>query len=104
MLNLKLQLAYLYASGSSYQWILADLYPLLHRGDSGELSVVTSALNVAGFVARTFTHLVLTKDMLNLTGSTVLGLLNVYIFHQTLVTAGVYGKCLSSKNIDKSSA
>lgn len=36
--------------------------------------------------------MVLTMDTLNLAGCFVMGFFNLIIFHQTLVTAGVFGK------------
>ena len=52
------------------------------RGDSGQLSAATSALNLAGNVARVFTTLVLTGDGLNLAGACVQGVLNSVLLGQ----------------------
>lgn len=59
----------------------------IQRGDTGELSILTCMLNLAGNVARVFTTLVLTQDKLIMAG-TVLGVvLNTILLVQTLQTA-----------------
>jgi mannose-P-dolichol utilization defect 1 len=52
------------------------------RGNSGQLSILTSGLNLAGNVARVFTTLVLTGDGLNLVGAVVQGCLNSVLLTQ----------------------
>jgi mannose-P-dolichol utilization defect 1 len=56
------------------------------RGDSGQLSILTSALNLAGNVARVFTTVVLTGDGLNLAGALVQGVLNSILLSQCWAT------------------
>ena len=65
------------------------------RGNSGQLSILTSGLNLAGNVARVFTTLVLTGDALNLVGAVVQGCLNSVLLAQcwrTLRAAGGKGE------------
>jgi mannose-P-dolichol utilization defect protein 1 len=52
------------------------------RGNSGQLSILTSGLNLAGNTARVFTTLVLTGDALNLAGAVVQGCLNSVLLAQ----------------------
>lgn len=64
------------------------------RGGSGQLSVLTCGLNLAGNAARIFTTLVLTGDTLNLVGAVTQGVLNA-----TLVA-----QCLATRRRDKAAA
>ena len=57
------------------------------RGDSGQLSGATSALNLAGNFARVFTTVVLTGDFLNLVGALVQAVLNGTLLAQCVATA-----------------
>lgn len=57
------------------------------RGDSGQLSGATSALNLAGNFARVFTTVVLTGDLLNLVGALVQAVLNGTLLAQCVATA-----------------
>ena len=57
------------------------------RGDSGQLSGATSALNLAGNAARVFTTVVLTGDLLNLVGALVQAVLNGTLLAQCVATA-----------------
>lgn len=57
------------------------------RGDSGQLSGATSALNLAGNFARVFTTVVLTGDFLNLVGAMVQAVLNGTLLAQCVATA-----------------
>lgn len=57
------------------------------RGDSGQLSGATSALNLAGNAARVFTTVVLTGDFLNLVGALVQAVLNGTLLAQCVATA-----------------
>lgn len=57
------------------------------RGDSGQLSAATSALNLAGNAARVFTTVVLTGDFLNLAGALVQAGLNGTLLAQCVMTA-----------------
>ncbi|BDA48719.1 probable mannose-P-dolichol utilization defect 1 protein homolog [Coccomyxa sp. Obi] len=56
----------------------------IRRGNTGELSPLTSGLNLAGNVARIFTTLVLTQDMINLAGALVQALLNGILVWQSI--------------------
>ena len=56
------------------------------RGDSGQLSAATSALNLAGNAARVFTTLTLTGDGLNLVGAFVQAGLNATLLFQCYAT------------------
>ncbi|KAK9917396.1 hypothetical protein WJX75_003898 [Coccomyxa subellipsoidea] len=58
-----------------------------YRGNSGELSPVTSGLNLAGNLARTFTTLVLTQDLINLAGTLVQAILNGILVWQSVSSA-----------------
>ncbi|GMH45216.1 hypothetical protein BSKO_13173 [Bryopsis sp. KO-2023] len=69
-----------------------QIWENLRRGNSGELSIITCGLNVAGTVARMFTHLTMTQDWLNVGATGLFFVLSVILLHQTLVTAGVYGR------------
>ncbi|KAK9866383.1 hypothetical protein WJX84_006613 [Apatococcus fuscideae] len=55
------------------------------QGNAGQLSLLTTLMNVAGCIARTFTSIVLTQDMLNLTSCVVQGILNSILLYQILV-------------------
>lgn len=68
-----------------------QIWENIRRGNSGELSIITCGLNVAGTVARMFTHFTMTQDMLNMASSGLFFVLSGVLFHQTLITAGVYG-------------
>ncbi|CAL5223684.1 g6235 [Coccomyxa viridis] len=57
------------------------------RGNSGELSPLTSILNLAGNVVRLFTTAVLTKDGLNMVATAVQTLLNGILVWQSVRTA-----------------
>lgn len=59
----------------------------VRRGDSGELSITTSALNLAGNMARMFTTLVLTQDGLLFIANAVQGVLNTVLLWQTAMSA-----------------
>lgn len=59
----------------------------IRRGNSGELSIATSALNLAGNMARMFTTLVLTQDTLLLIANAVQGVLNSVLLWQTALYA-----------------
>lgn len=59
----------------------------IRRGNSGELSITTSALNLAGNMARMFTTLVLTQDSLLLIANAVQGVLNTVLLWQTALSA-----------------
>ncbi len=58
----------------------------MKRGDAGVLSVTTCLLNVAGNAARAFTTVVLTGDMLLLSGTLVQGALNGILLYQSVRT------------------
>lgn len=62
------------------------------RGNSGELSVATCALNLAGSCARVFTTVVLTKDALIMAGTALGGVLNGILLAQSLHTAHKNGQ------------
>ncbi|KAL3131157.1 PQ-loop repeat-containing protein 3 [Trebouxia sp. C0009 RCD-2024] len=57
------------------------------RGNSGELSIATCILNLAGNLARVFTTLVLTKDKLIMAGTALGVVLNSVLLAQSLQTA-----------------
>ncbi|CAK0740472.1 hypothetical protein CVIRNUC_001253 [Coccomyxa viridis] len=57
------------------------------RGNSGELSPLTSTMNLAGCLARCFTTAVLTKDSINLAGTLVQMVLNGILVWQVMRTA-----------------
>lgn len=59
----------------------------IRRGNSGELSITTSALNLAGNMARMFTTLVLTQDSLLFIANAVQGVLNTVLLWQTAMSA-----------------
>lgn len=59
----------------------------MRRGDSGELSLVTCALSLAGNMARVFTTLTLVKDPLILGSAATQAILNGILTWQTIDTA-----------------
>ncbi|KAK9825708.1 hypothetical protein WJX74_000345 [Apatococcus lobatus] len=59
------------------------------RGNAGNLSLLTALMNVAGCLARAFTSIVLTQDMLNLTSCVVQGFLNSVLLYQILVPSRI---------------
>jgi hypothetical protein len=59
----------------------------IRRGDSGELSMISTGLSVAGNAARVFTTLVLVKDPLILATAASQLLLNGVLLWQTIDTA-----------------
>lgn len=74
------------------------------RGDSGQLSGATSALNLAGNAARVFTTVVLTGDFLNLVGALVQAVLNGTLLAQCVATARKNATKASDKKEDGGSA
>lgn len=71
------------ALGSRLPQILLNM----RRGNAGVLSVTSCMLNVAGNSARIFTTLVLTGDMLLLSGALTQGCLNTVLLCQSITTA-----------------
>ena len=57
------------------------------RGNSGELSLLSTALSLAGNCARVLTTWVLVKDNLILAGAASQGLLNLVLLSQIVATA-----------------
>jgi hypothetical protein len=55
------------------------------RGDAGVLSSTTCGLNLAGNAARAFTSVVLTQDVLMLSGALTQGAMNSMLLYQSLV-------------------